>query len=89
MAKGNWDQEECDRCKSKRLMSTFAKSSDLNQLFNHQTKEEYRGYTVEESGIGDGDDYIDFTYCMDCGKIQGTFPLPDFKFPGRDEEEEE
>lgn len=35
-----------------------------------------------EFGIGKGD-YIDFKYCMDCGKIVGTsFPRPAIKIAG-------
>jgi hypothetical protein len=26
-------------------------------------------------GIGGGDD-VQLTYCLDCGQIQGKFPLP-------------
>lgn len=26
-------------------------------------------------GIGGGD-YVEFDYCLDCGQIQGTFPVP-------------
>lgn len=29
----------------------------------------------EEFGIGSGD-YIEFAYCLDCGKIQAKFPRP-------------
>jgi hypothetical protein len=27
-------------------------------------------------GIGGGD-YVAFSYCLDCGQIQGDFPLPE------------
>jgi hypothetical protein len=32
------------------------------------------GYVPDDIGIGGGD-YITFTYCLDCGKIQGDFPI--------------
>jgi hypothetical protein len=34
-----------------------------------------RGYVPDDLGIGGGDD-VHFAYCLDCGQIQGTFPLP-------------
>ena len=32
------------------------------------------GYVPENLNIGGGD-YIEFTYCLQCGKIQGDFPI--------------
>jgi hypothetical protein len=32
------------------------------------------GYVARDLGIG-GDD-VNFDYCLDCGQIQGKFPLP-------------
>ena len=35
------------------------------------------GYVPEGIGVGaeDSDDYVEFTYCLDCGQIQGEFPV--------------
>jgi hypothetical protein len=33
------------------------------------------GYVPSDMGIG-GDDYIDFKWCLECGQLQGKFPLP-------------
>jgi len=33
------------------------------------------GYVPRDLGIGGGDD-VNFDYCLDCGQIQGRFPLP-------------
>jgi hypothetical protein len=32
-------------------------------------------YVPSDLGIGGGDD-VQFDYCLDCGQIQGKFPLP-------------
>jgi hypothetical protein len=32
-------------------------------------------YLPSDLGIGGGDD-SEFDYCLDCGQIQGTFPMP-------------
>jgi len=31
-------------------------------------------YAPENVGIGGGD-YVDFEYCLDCGQMQGEFPI--------------
>ena len=35
----------------------------------------YEGYVREDLGLGSGDD-LRFAYCLNCGQIQRTFPLP-------------
>ena len=64
----------CGSCDSERLLSITGKCSDC---FNAQTKDaEHEGYVPTYLGIGGGD-YIQFTYCLDCGSIQGSsFPIP-------------
>jgi len=37
-------------------------------------KEIVNDYVPGDFGIGGGD-YIRFDYCLECGKIQGDFPL--------------
>ena len=34
----------------------------------------YYGY-VPEIGLDDTGDYLKFKYCLDCGQIQGSFPV--------------
>lgn len=36
---------------------------------------EQNDYAPEDMNIGGGD-YVDFSYCLDCGTIVGDFPLP-------------
>lgn len=36
---------------------------------------DHDGEVPENVGIGSGD-YLRFSYCLDCGQIQGTFPIP-------------
>ena len=54
-------------------MSVRAKASDLHNWYIGNNEGE--GYLPDDIGIGGGD-YIDFDYCLDCGQIQGEFPLP-------------
>lgn len=62
----------CDSCGSARIVDVGAKCRDL---FDASIGEkDYSGYVPDDLGIG-GDDYVEFGYCLDCGKIQGKFPL--------------
>ena len=62
----------CDKCNSKRVVSISAKCSDLcSSSFQGHEKQ---GYVPDAIGVGGGD-YADFSYCLDCGKLQGSFPV--------------
>lgn len=75
----------CFRCKSIRIAKIDAKSSDMNNIricvpehegYGISYTLEHEGYLPGDLGIGAGD-YIDFAYCLDCGQLQGTFPIPE------------
>ena len=63
---------KCQQCKSKRLNSILAGASD--RFSSHSDEQNYQGYVPEDMGIGGGDN-VKFTYCMNCGQIQGKFPV--------------
>ncbi len=76
----------CDNCKSDRVLSVGAKCSDMCMLnFNGIDKD---GYAPKDIGLGSGGDYVEFNMCLECGKVQGTFPLDDPGFSTVEEEEE-
>jgi hypothetical protein len=63
----------CQRCGGLRLAAVLARCSDmcsvdLSGVHRH-------GYVPYDLGLGGGDD-LHFTYCLDCGQLQGVFPLP-------------
>ena len=60
-------------CDNARVASVSGKTSDL--CFTSVGERESDGYVPYDMGIGGGD-YISFTYCLNCGKIQGDWPLP-------------
>jgi len=64
----------CQRCKSQRMLLVNGKCSDLCQLI-YQDKEA-DGYVPYNLNVGGGD-YIEFTVCLECGQVQGTFPVPE------------
>lgn len=62
----------CQRCGSQNVLMINSKSSDLNHLelgdVNHE------GYMPYLDNIGGGD-YVNPTICLNCGQVQGNFPI--------------
>jgi hypothetical protein len=56
------------------VIGVSGKTSDL--FHSVYKKEEITDYVPRDMGIGGGD-YMEFSYCLECGKIQGKFPLDD------------
>lgn len=77
---------ECDNCGSERVCSLSGKCSDLFGLNLGELSIE-NDYVPHDFGIGGGD-YIRFDHCLDCGKIQGDFPLDITELEMGDGEEE-
>ncbi len=65
------DDNVCFTCDKNTLVQVCSKSSDLNN-FQHRHRE-YDGYVLKGMGIGEGD-YIELTFCTNCGQIQDNFP---------------
>ncbi len=74
---------KCSKCKSGRIASVNGKTSDL--AFVSLGDNEHDGYVPSDMGIG-GSDYIEFSYCLDCGQMGGNFPLPPCKLEGQSAE---
>lgn len=75
----------CDNCGKERIASINAKCSDM--CFAEVGGNESDGYVPRDMGIGGGD-YVDFNYCLDCGKIQGQFPLEETGLESENEHED-
>ena len=64
----------CLRCGSSRIAEICAKCSDMSDITvgnNH-----HDGYVIDGMGIGSGD-YVEFNWCLNCGQIQGPWPVPE------------
>jgi len=75
-------------CGSTRIASVSGKCSDLCSF--ETADYEHEGYVPEGVGIGGGD-CIEFDYCLDCGLIQGQFPIKEdsiLEWAENDEEDE-
>jgi hypothetical protein len=65
-------------CGSKRIASVNGKTSDCCCV--HYKNADSDGYVPGDIGIGGGD-YIEFDYCLDCGRIQSKeFPIKEEAF---------
>ena len=66
--------QTCQRCEHDTVMSVCGKTS---VMFSAQYQDsEYDGYVLNGFNISDGSgDYIQFKMCINCGQIQGQFPI--------------
>jgi hypothetical protein len=64
---------KCKHCESVRVVGISGKCSDMCSVEYGTIERD--GYVPSDLGIGGGD-YISFSFCMDCGKLQKKFPLP-------------
>jgi len=76
----------CIKCHGSRVAQVNAKCSDL--CFVNISEADHDGYVPYDMGIGGGD-YIEFSYCLDCGTIQHSFPLAITKLEEKIENAEE
>ena len=62
----------CQRCKSDRVASIMAKCSDCcgTSIGDYDKS----GYVPSDMGVGGGDE-VEFNWCLECGQIQGEWPL--------------
>ena len=63
----------CQRCQSTRMAYILARCSDMCSV--DLAGRHSHGYVPRDLGIGGGDD-VQLRYCLDCGQLQGRFPLP-------------
>lgn len=63
----------CQNCGSERIGKVSAKCSDACHYRLGELELSY--YVPSDLGIGGGD-YVEFSYCLDCGQMQGEFPIP-------------
>lgn len=66
---------DCQRCQSKRIIHVSGKTSDM--CWAKFGNREHDGYVPQIKPIGNGGDYLTFKLCLDCGQIQGQFPVDD------------
>lgn len=77
---------KCQKCSSERVAGIGAKCSDLCNWSIGDNQDD--GYVPNDMGIGGGD-YIDFEFCLNCGQIQGKFPLPPTEIETGEEPQED
>ena len=63
---------ECQECGSNRIFTLSAKSSDLN--FWNYHGHEHDGYLPYINNVCGGD-YTDIIVCLECGQLQGKWPV--------------
>lgn len=57
------------------MLEVVGKTSDMcTVMLGEREHEGYVPHGLGIRGVG-GEDYIDFALCLDCGKVQGKFPI--------------
>ena len=67
----------CQRCESTRILEASAHADD-RQAWRIGNKDG-DGYLPGDFGIGRGEDMM-IAVCLDCGQLQGKWPLPPSEF---------
>jgi hypothetical protein len=68
--------KNCIHCSSSRVANVSAKCSDTFGI-SIGNDIDHSGYVLEDVGLGDNEDYVRFSFCLNCGRMQnGKFPLP-------------
>jgi hypothetical protein len=66
---------KCSTCGIERIARISGKTSDMFSMdCVPEGLDDYNGYVPNNMNIGGGD-YIEFDYCLNCGQIQGNFPV--------------
>jgi hypothetical protein len=73
----------CKMCRATRLLKVDAKCDDTCTV-KIGDKAQF-GYPPSDMNIGGGD-YLTFTLCLNCGQLQGVFPLPQTALERGDDE---
>ena len=66
----------CQRCNSNRIAYVSSHASDLHYV--QINGKEHSGYLPYDLDLGGGDD-LEMEICLDCGQVQGEFPIPTTK----------
>lgn len=83
-------KRNCQKCESNRILQISGKTSDLVWA-KIGDREQDDGYVPSGMNIGSGD-YLEFNVCLECGQMQGKFPVSqnivDREFPPPEPEED-
>lgn len=76
---------KCQRCESDRIMTVSGKCSDL--CCANINGNDHDGYVPKDIGLKDRyGDYVELDYCLNCGQIQGKWPIPECALERGEEE---
>jgi hypothetical protein len=68
---------KCQRCNTERVLFISMKVCDFSVFVNDKHRD---AYIPTDIGLGEySSDYLEFEFCLQCGQIQGLFPVPPSK----------
>ncbi len=72
----------CQKCNSDRVLLVSAKANDLHHY-------SFKGQMIDQTyalNFCSYSDYTKFTVCMECGQMQGEFPMVCYGFEDQEED---
>ena len=84
-------ESNCQNCNSNRVIDIYSHASDLHSVsIPHMDYEQDDGYMPYIDNLGGGDD-LGFSVCLECGQIQGKWPVgdPELEHEGNEEDDED
>jgi hypothetical protein len=66
----------CQRCRNLRVISIIAHCNDCCLVSSPAQPQGLPGYQPCDIGLGKNSDHIKMSWCLDCGQIQGKWPIP-------------
>ena len=69
--------QRCQRCQSPRVVMIQAKANDGFSFLISETgfQTDEQGYAPSVKNVTDSGDYMCPEFCLECGQIQGKFPV--------------
>jgi len=64
----------CQKCNSERVLGVSGKTSDMCSMRLGATR--HSDYVTYDLNLGGGD-YLEFDLCLECGQLQGKWPVED------------
>lgn len=65
--------KSCQKCNSSRIAALFFYPRDA--FFARVKGKTYEGHNPGDMNVGDGSDTTKVVYCLECGQMQGQWPL--------------
>lgn len=64
----------CYKCNSENIIHMSCPTDMKCRIEDVNSGNKFIGVCIKDIGLGEFEDYISFSYCLNCGRIQDNFP---------------